>query len=143
MTPKLSMRLCFLPLAVLLYGQAQTSGTVGRVLANPGEVEWKKTSNGSESATLREDAKTGALEIFARYPAGHVFPPHWHSAHERMVLIEGRISIEEGGARRFIEPGGYAYLPAHQVQKMTCASQTRCSFYVFWDGPLDFHPAGE
>lgn len=28
------------------------------------------------------------------------------------MLIEGRISIDEGEANRLIEPGGYAYLPA-------------------------------
>jgi hypothetical protein len=51
--------------------------------------------------------------------------------------------LPDGSAKRFIEPGGYAYLPARQVQKMTCASETRCSYYVFWDAPLDFHPAGQ
>jgi hypothetical protein len=59
-----------------------------------------------------------------RYPAGHVFPPHWHGANERIVLIEGRVSIEKGEANRFIEPGGYAYLPARQIQKMIFLSQT-------------------
>ena len=59
----------------------------------------------------------------------------------RIVLIEGRLSIEDSDAQRLIEPGGYAYLPATEVQSMTCASQTRCSFYVFWDAALDFHPA--
>jgi len=79
--------------------------------------------------------------LLARYPAGHIFPPHWHSANERVVLTEGRISMEENGERQFLEPGGYAYMPAKQVQRMKCVSETRCSFYVFWDGPLDFHPA--
>ena len=145
MTSKLTVTISLfcLALTALLYGQATTSGTAGRILANPTEVKWKNAASGSESVTLREDSKTGATELLARYPAGHVFPPHWHNGNERIVLIEGRIAIEDGPAKRFIEPGGYAYLPAHQVQKMTCASETRCSFYVFWDAPLDFHPAGE
>jgi quercetin dioxygenase-like cupin family protein len=140
MTSKLWICLCSLALGAFLYGHAETSGGPSRVLANPGEVKWE-SSKGSESATLREDSKSGAIELFARYPAGHIFPPHWHSANERIVLIEGRISIENNGTQRFIEPGGYAYLPAREVQSMTCASQIRCSFYVFWDAPLDFHPA--
>lgn len=143
MTSKLLLCLCLLTLAAVLYGQTKTSPAEGRVLANPTEVKWQSAASGSESATLREDAKSGSVELFARHPAGHVFPPHWHSANERIILIEGRISIEDGSAKRFIEPGGYAYLPARQVQKMTCASETRCSFYVFWDAPLDFHPAGQ
>jgi glyoxylate utilization-related uncharacterized protein len=40
------------------------------------------------------------------------------------------MSIENNGIERFIEPGGYAYLPAREMQKMTCAGQTRCCFYV-------------
>lgn len=125
----------------LMSAETQTSGNEGRVLANPAEVKWDNSKNGSESTTLREDSKTGSLELLARYPAGHVFPPHWHSANERIVLIEGRIAIEDGGEKRFIEPGGYAYLPARQVQKLTCDSRTRCSFYVFWDGAPESHPA--
>ena len=142
MTPKIWICLCLAALARCCTVKSKTSRTAeGRVLANPGSVKWEASADGSESATLREDPKTGAVELFARYPAGHVFPPHWHSANERIVLIEGRLSIEDSDAQRLIEPGGYAYLPATEVQSMTCASQTRCSFYVFWDAPLDFHPA--
>jgi glyoxylate utilization-related uncharacterized protein len=141
MTPKIWIPLLTLALSALLYSHADTSRSVKRILANPGSVKWEASTDGSESATLREDPKTGAVELFARYPAGHVFPPHWHTANERIVLIEGRLSIEDSDAQRLIEPGGYAYLPATEVQSMTCASQARCSFYVFWDAPLDFHPA--
>lgn len=143
MIPRISACLCLLAIGAVLYGQTKASPTEGRVLANPTEVKWDRAASGSESATLREDSKTGSVELFARYPAGHVFPPHWHSGNERIVLIEGRIAIEEAPATRFIEPGGYAYLPARQIQKMTCVSETRCSFYVFWDAPLDFHPAAQ
>jgi glyoxylate utilization-related uncharacterized protein len=141
MIPRISACLCLLAVAAVLYSQTKASPAEGRVLANPSEVKWERAASGSESATLREDPKTGSVELFARYPAGHVFPPHWHSGNERIVLIEGRLAVEDRPANRFIEPGGYAYLPARQVQKMTCASDTRCSFYVFWDAPLDFHPA--
>ena len=148
---KFSICLCLLIVAAFVYretmsgetlsSETKNSATEGRVLANPAEVKWENSKNGSESTTLREDSKTGSVELLARYPAGHVFPPHWHSANERIVLIEGRIAIEDTAEKRFIEPGGYAYLPARQVQKMICVSSTRCSFYVFWDAPLDFHPA--
>jgi len=104
----------------------------GVVVVNPGTAKWQ-----AESVVLREDAQTGALELFARYPAGHVFEPHWHSVNERMVLVEGRVSVNHAP----LEPGGFAYLPAKQVHTMTCVSATRCSFYVSWDGHLDFHKA--
>jgi len=111
------------------------------VVVNPSAAKWINEA-GSESVTLREDPKTGALELLVRHPAGHVFKPHWHTANERMVLIEGRISLRQGnGAETFLEPGGYAFLPAKEVQRTACVSKTRCSFYVYWDGKLDFQPA--
>jgi quercetin dioxygenase-like cupin family protein len=126
-------------LSLLLVGQMGGNESEGRIIVNPGEAKWEASKGKSESTTLREDAKTGAVELFARYPAGHVFAPHWHDSNERIVLIEGKMLMEEKDSKKFLEPGGYAYLPAHKVQRMTCASDTRCSFYVYWDGPLDSH----
>jgi len=80
----------------------------------------------------REVLKTGSLELFARYPAGHVVPLHWHSANERIVHIEGRMSIEEGATSRF----GPAYLPARQTEKMIAchkhAVRSTCSGTALW-----------
>lgn len=132
--------LCLLTLAVLL-AAAGSPAKSGRLLANPEAVKWEKAANGSESTTLRENPE--GVELLARYPAGHIFPPHWHSANERVVLLQGRISMEQDGKQEFLEPGGYAYMPAKQVQRMKCVSDMRCAFYVFWDGPLDFHPASD
>jgi glyoxylate utilization-related uncharacterized protein len=70
-----------------------------------------------------------------------VFGPHWHSTNERIILIEGRLSMRQGADEKFLEPGGYAFLPAKEVQRLMCVSKTRCTFYVYWDGKLDFHPA--
>jgi glyoxylate utilization-related uncharacterized protein len=77
--------------------------------------------------------------MFVRYPAGHVFAPHWHSANERIVLLEGRMAIGAGNGRKFLDAGGFAYLPARHVQQLSCVSATSCKFYVYWDGKLDFH----
>jgi anti-sigma factor ChrR (cupin superfamily) len=122
------------PILIVMAGLllAESSGVV---VVNPGAAKWQVEGGGSESVVLREDAQTGALELFARYPAGHVFAPHWHSVNERMVLVEGRMSVNNAT----LEPGGFAYLPAKQVQTMSCVSTSRCAFYVSWDGHLDFH----
>lgn len=128
-------------LSLRLMGQVGGNENEGRIIVNPAEAKWEASKGKSESTTLREDPKTGAVELFARYPAGHVFAPHWHDSNERVVLIEGRLMMEEKDSKKFLESGGYAYLPAHKVQRMTCVSETRCAFYVYWDGPLDSHPA--
>jgi len=116
------------------------------VVVNPAENKWRHDPGdppGSESIMLREDAKTSGIELLARYPAGHVFPPHWHSANERIVLVEGRLSIKNGSTAEYLERGGFAYLPAKKLQRMACVSQAPCSFYVYWDGKLDFHKESE
>jgi mannose-6-phosphate isomerase-like protein (cupin superfamily) len=131
--------------AVMVFAQAAAqSGGTGAVLVNGATAKWAHDAGdppGSESITLREDARTGAMELMVRYPAGHVFSPHWHTANERMIVIEGRMSLRDGDKETFLDPGGYAYLPAKEVQRMSCVSKTRCAFYVYWDGKLDFNPA--
>ena len=126
---------------IFLFSQPASNS---RVLANLATAKWLHESGdppGAESVTLREDSKTGAMELLVRYPAGHVFRPHWHTANERMILLEGRMSMRYGDKDEFLEPGGYAYLPAKEVQRLACVSRTRCTFYVYWDSKLDFNPA--
>jgi quercetin dioxygenase-like cupin family protein len=100
---------------------------------------WTTAKDGSESMVLREDDRS--TEYMVRVPPGHVFRPHWHSVNERIVLREGRLSLQQGdGPETFLEAGGYAFLPAKEAQHTKCVSATRCAFYVHWDGKLDFHP---
>jgi len=115
------------------------------VLSNQKDAAWSPESGtpGAEGALLREDRQTGGLELFVRYPAGHVFAPHWHTANERIILIEGTMSIQVGDVHKDLQPGGYAFLPAKQVQTMACGAASRCAFYVYWDAKLDNHKASD
>jgi quercetin dioxygenase-like cupin family protein len=131
----------FLPLAaaagILL---CQTKSDVVHV--NPADAKWEHEARdpaGAESVTLREDSKSGGLELLVRYPAGHVFKPHWHESNERIVMLEGRLSMRRGDTEKFLEPGGYAFLPARELQTLVCASATRCAYYVSWDGSPRSH----
>ena len=137
---KLGLAVCAVTaLAAVLVAQPKAADPV---LVNSGTAKWvheKNDAPGSESVVLREDAQTGGLELLVRYPAGHVFSPHWHSSNERMILLEGRMSVEVGQTKTSLEPGGYAFLPAKQTQRLACTSQTRCAFYLYWDGKLDFN----
>ena len=148
----MKLAIAFLATGAMLWAVLVTAAPAdSMLLVNSSSAKWQHEAGdpaGSESVTLREDPATGALELFARYPAGHVFAPHWHSANERVVLLEGRMSIEVGpgkdsAEKKILEAGGYAYLPARQPQRMACVSSTACSFYVYWDGKLDFHKAAD
>jgi quercetin dioxygenase-like cupin family protein len=113
------------------------------VVTNLGSAKWthdKGDPPGSESVLLREDAQTGGMELLVRYPAGHVFAPHWHSVNERIVVLEGKLSVKVGtGSESVLEAGGFAFLPAKEVQRLACTSASRCTFYIQWDGKLDNH----
>ncbi|HMJ20786.1 MAG TPA: hypothetical protein VK513_02720 [Terriglobales bacterium] len=67
---------------------------------------------------------------FSRATLPATYSCHTCMVRETNVPLQGRMSIENNGIERFIEPVGYAYLPAREMQKMTCAGQTRCCFYV-------------
>ena len=114
-------------------------------MVNPGSAKWQHDAGdppGSESVLLREDAASGSMELFATYPAGHIFAPHWHSVNERIVLLEGRLAFRKDAAGKVLEPGGYAFVAAREVHEMKCVSDSKCRFYVYWDGKLDNHKPG-
>ena len=115
------------------------------VTINLASAKWthdKGDPAGVENVLLREDSQTGGMELLVRFPAGHVIAPHWHSANERLIVAEGKASVRVGaGAETQLDPGGYAFLPAKEVQHVSCISQTRCTFYLAWDGKLDNHKA--
>jgi len=113
------------------------------VVTNLADTKWthdKGDPPGSESVFLREDLQTGGMELLVRFPAGHVIAPHWHSVNERILVLEGKLSVKVGaGPETSLEPGGFAFLPAKEVQHLACASASRCTFYIAWDGKLDNH----
>ncbi len=62
------------------------------VTANLSDAKWvhdKGDPPGAENVFLRQDPQTGGMELLVRYPAGHVFAPHWHSVNERIIVLEG------------------------------------------------------
>src|SRR6266567_550395 len=112
---KMTLLLCTLAGLGMLCSQ---TGPGAAITANLAEAKWTHDAGdppGSETVMLREDPKTGAMELLARYPAGHVFAPHWHSVNERIVVLEGKLSVKVGeGAETSLDPGGFAFLPAKE-----------------------------
>ena len=125
-------------LAALLFAAAILSAE-GGLLVNLADAKWVKARDGTESVTIREDDQV--TEYLVRVPAGHAFCPHSHSVSERIVLLQGRLSLQQGKRpETLLDAGGYAFLPAKEVQHTKCVSASPCTFYVQWDGKLDFHP---
>jgi quercetin dioxygenase-like cupin family protein len=138
----------------MLAGLAGLILTVGRsvsqpsapeaVIVNGADAPWAHDAGdppGTENVMLRGDGQAGGLELLVRFPAGHVFAPHWHDSNERILVLEGRLAIRQGEAVKNLDSGGFAFLPARQVQRLSCVSKTRCEFYIAWDGKPGTHKA--
>jgi quercetin dioxygenase-like cupin family protein len=116
----------------------------GAILSNLDTAKWthdKGDPPGIDSVALHEDAKTGGMEMLVRFPAGHVVKPHYHDSNERIIVLEGQLTLKQDSGDAALNSGGFAFLPAHEVQRLSCTSKTRCTFYLSWDGKPDSHAA--
>jgi quercetin dioxygenase-like cupin family protein len=133
--------------ALLFFGiLAIAAGQAGsqRLVVNLDTANWtheKGAPDGSGGVVLHSDANTGGIDYLVRFPAGHVIAPHFHDSNERVIVVEGQLTLRQDSGDSLIDAGGYAFLPAHEVQRLSCTSKTRCTFYLSWDGKPDSHPA--
>ena len=114
------------------------------ILINLDTAAWtheKGAPAGSEGVMIRADQTTGGMDLLVRFPAGHVIAPHWHDSNERIFVAEGQLTLRQDAGDTLLKAGGFAFLPAREVQRLSCSSETRCTFYLSWDGKPDSHPA--
>lgn len=112
------------------------------IIVNLDTANWTHEKNdapGSEAVMLCADKATGGMDLLVRYPAGHVIAPHSHDSNERIYVAEGQLTLHRDSGDAAINPRGFAFLPAHEVQRLRCSSSTRCTFYLSWDGKPDSH----
>jgi len=116
----------------------------GMILTNLDSAKWthdKGDPAGLDSAFLHEDTQTGGMEMLVRFPPGHLIKPHYHDSNERLIVLEGQLTVKRESGETALNAGGFAYLPAHEVQRLSCSSATRCTVYLSWDGKPDSHAA--
>lgn len=112
------------------------------IIVNLDTANWTHEKNdgpGSEGVMLRADKVTGGIDLLVRYPAGHVIAAHSHDSNERIYVAEGQLTLQRDSGDAAINAGGFAFLPAHEVQRLRCSSSTRCTFYLSWDGKPESH----
>src|ERR1035438_2790368 len=114
------------------------------IVVNLDTAKWtheKGAADDSEGVMLRTDSASGGMDLLVRFPAGHVIPPHFHDSNEHIIVVEGQLTLRQDTGDTLLNAGGFAFLPAHEVQRLSCSSKTRCTFYLSWDGKPESHPA--
>ena len=97
---------------------------------------------GCEHIMFRGDPQSEPFQKVYRFPKGWVFPKHWHSASEDLVMVRGVIVLgTEGGREQTLRPGDYAHIPQMLIHWGNCPEE--CVFYLAVDGPDSFILAEE
>jgi quercetin dioxygenase-like cupin family protein len=92
-----------------------------------------------ELGDLFIDPRTGAEHYVVRYPPGLRALPHRHTAAHTIVVLEGRLKVND----RVLGPGAYCHLPGGQPMLHGPADQDPCLFLIMFDGPFDVEPLGD
>jgi quercetin dioxygenase-like cupin family protein len=114
------------------------------IVTNLETAHWtheKGAPAGSGGVMLHADQTTGGMDLLVRFPAGHVIAPHFHDSNERIIIVEGQLTLRQDNGDTLLKAGGFAFLPAGEVQRLSCSSKTRCTFYLSWDWKPESHPA--
>jgi quercetin dioxygenase-like cupin family protein len=88
---------------------------------------------------LYEDPESGAEHYLIRYPAGLNAQLHRHTAAHTIVILEGRMMVND----KVIGPGAYCHFPAGEVMFHAPAGGEACLFITIFHGPFDVEPLGD
>lgn len=96
---------------------------------------------GCQIAVLNGDPAKPNADVFLRVPGGYTIPPHSHTSPERMVLVEGKLTVRyQGASAEDLTPGEYAYGPAGLPHVATCEGAGPCTLFIAFEGPVDANP---
>jgi quercetin dioxygenase-like cupin family protein len=96
---------------------------------------------GCEITVLHGDPARPNADVLLRVPGGYEIPPHAHTSAERMILVEGELSVHYRGAEETtLSTGEYAYGPAALPHSARCLSAGPCTLFIAFEGPVDATP---
>lgn len=88
---------------------------------------------------LYEDPDSGAGHYLIRYPAGLNARLHRHSASHTIVVLQGRLAVND----EVIGPGAYCHFPAGETMFHAPAGAEDCLFVTIFHGPFDVEALGD
>lgn len=79
-------------------------------------------------------------DVFFKVGGGDELPLHWHTSAERMVLVQGELTVRyEGHDPVTLTPGTYAYGPPKLPHDGRCNSNDACILFIAFEQPVDAH----
>jgi quercetin dioxygenase-like cupin family protein len=88
---------------------------------------------------LYQDPHSGAEHYLVRYPAGLKARSHRHTAAQTIVVLEGRLEVNN----QVIGPSAYCHFPPGVTMRHVPAKGDSCLFVTIFDGPFDVQPIEE
>jgi quercetin dioxygenase-like cupin family protein len=85
---------------------------------------------------LYRDPDSEAEHYLIRYPAGLKSRLHRHTAAHTIVLLEGRLEVND----EVIGPGAYCHFPPGEAMRHAPAGDDPCVFVTVFHGPFDVEP---
>lgn len=93
---------------------------------------------GCQIAVLHGDPSKPNADVFLRVPGGYTIPAHSHTSAERMILVEGQLTVKYKGApAAALTTGEYAFGPAGLPHDAKCAAGKSCTLFIAFEGPVD------
>lgn len=84
------------------------------------------------------DLETGPSTAIMKAAPGCVVPPHYHTAVEQLMIVQGEVSTGmEGMPEANLGPGGFAMMPSKRVHWFTCSTKEDCLMFVTFDRAYD------
>jgi quercetin dioxygenase-like cupin family protein len=85
---------------------------------------------------LYQDPDSAAEHYLVRYPAGLKARLHRHTAAQTIVVLEGRLEVND----QVIGPGAYCHFPPGETMHHAPAENGSCLFVTVFHGSLDVEP---
>jgi quercetin dioxygenase-like cupin family protein len=135
-------RIGFIAFAVLLVASAAGSALaqegVARNAAEAKFMPFPAMPTCTQGTVEDGDPSKGPSVILAKATAGCVFPWHWHTPTEQVMIVSGTAVAEmKDGKPVTLKPGGFAMMPSKHVHRFKCT--TACSLFIHSDAPFDIH----
>ena len=107
-----------------------------------GNLEWGACPdiipNGCNVSVLHGDPTQPNTDVVFKFQPGTDIPEHWHNSAERMILIQGEMTVTyEGEKTQSLKAGDYAYGPAKKPHTAKCNGSEPCILFVGFEKPVD------